>query len=165
MEKEIPLHGFADDRGGGSKISQFWEVPDWGGGTEQSGTQDYYYYYYYTLVFLQLRWFKNDASTWSKIFSHLSSLEWATPICRHLARELPSCSFSRLAFFSVGIHVDLNPGSITTDESSSPAEKEKDRHIKTFLPSILLAELGFSVFSHFYIPLVAGKTEKRFFFL
>lgn len=60
--------------------------------------------------------------------------------------------------FSVGIHADLNPRSISTDESSSPAEKGKDGHINTFVPSILLAELGFSVFSHFYTPLVAGKT-------
>lgn len=37
--------------------------------------------------------------------------------------------------------------------------------MNVFLLPILLAERGFSVFSHFYMPLVAGKTEKRFFFL
>lgn len=104
-------------------------------------------------------------STWSKTFSpNLSSLEWTTPFCIHLARELPSCSFSRLAFFLVGIHVDLNPRSFITDESSSPAEKGKDRHIQTFLLPTPLAELGFLVSSHFYIPLAEGKTEKRFIF-
>lgn len=134
---------------GGQQCQPFQQVPDQGGSTEQSGIQNYYNYYT-TFVLLQLRWCKNDAKYMVQDF--LPPIQ--VPQSESLLLQLPSCFRA-----SQWGGTDLNPRSISTDGSSSPAEKGQHMHINTFPPPSLLLELGALSPLSSHTPLAAGRTD------